>query len=66
MSTREQEHVRDVDLRRRLTLALGGVPTLRLVLAGERPEPRSPRNLEASRAALDSIFHVSTFGRKES
>jgi hypothetical protein len=55
MSNKQIEHVRNVDLARRVKLAMGGVPTLRLVTADERPDPREAR-LAASRLELARIF----------
>jgi len=55
---KQAETVRNIDLARRLTLAMGGIPTLRLALAGESPERRPARNLDASRAELKRIYGV--------
>lgn len=56
MSTKQLEHVRDQALSVRLTLALGGIPTLRLMVASDVVAQRKPRDLEASRREVAAIF----------
>lgn len=59
MSAKQMEHVRNVDLARRLKLAMGGIPTLTLVVRGERPEleaPRARRSAEEIRAELERVY----------
>lgn len=50
MSTKQMEQVRDESLARRLKLAMGGIPTLALVTADERPTREALRRQRALRA----------------